>query len=122
MRNYYRVRRLFVSFQIEARRGASSWGGRRHFLQNHPLSEIAEPFRANPFPRKAGEERAQLVHNVFVLHGFPIHTVQPRAGLVASQVKLVLAGRLADEPDLGHERTRAAVWAAGHANDNLLVL
>ena len=72
------------------------------------------------FLREAREHRAQFVFDVRVLDHVLPDAVEPRAGGVAAEPDLIASRRFADKRDLRHVRPRAAVRAAGRADDDFL--
>src|SRR5213592_2428757 len=94
-------------------------GGR--LLPKDSFAPITEPFLPDPFPRKAGDNRAQLVDDFGFLDALAKQAVESCAGFVATEVNLILAGSFADESDLRHIRPRTAVGATRHADDDLFL-
>src|SRR6478736_5273924 len=101
--------------------GGSGSGDGGRLGQEDARGEIAEALAGEALVAPAGEERLQLGFELHFLDDVLVDLVQARAGDIAAEPELVLAGRFADEADLGHVRAGAAVRAAGGADDDLLV-
>src|SRR5277367_5442363 len=86
-------------------------------VEKNTVAPIAEAFAGISFLHETHKDGAQFGFNLgFLDHVFP-DAVQARAGRISAEPDLIASRRLADERKFRHVRPRAAVRAAGRAND-----
>ena len=83
--------------------------------------EFAEPLARLALLRISREQRIERRDDSVVLEVFGVKLGEPRAVERRAEIEVVAAGPFADQADLGDIRPRAAVRAAGHADDDVVV-
>src|ERR1035438_10532894 len=79
-------------------------------------AEITEPFARRAFRGPAGKERREHLGDLRRAHALTVHAVEPGRSGIAAEIERVAIRTHADDPYFAHERARAAVRTAGHAN------
>src|SRR5450432_1648413 len=88
--------------------------------QKDAVAPVAEAFSGISFLHETYEHRAQFVFDIRIFHHIFPNAIESCAGNVATEPDLITSRSFADERNLRHVRPRAAVWAAGRADDDLL--
>src|SRR3984893_7978888 len=85
----------------------------------HAQKKFAEGLAVRAQPRIGREQGLKRLDDGFVLDVLGIELREPRAVEGTAEIKIVTARAFADQADLGEVRPRAAVRAAGHAEDDV---
>src|SRR5215470_2255452 len=93
-------------------------GGRDETGTDH---EATKPFLGFAVGGVGGKERVQFGDDSGVVEVFGIEFGEPRAVKGSAQIKVVAARPFAHEANFGEVWARAAVRAAGHADDDLVL-
>ncbi len=83
--------------------------------------EIAEALAGLALLRVGGEQRIERRDDAVVLQILGVELGQARAVERGAEIEVVAAGAFADQADLGEIGPRAAVRAAGHADDDVVL-
>src|ERR1700730_3187335 len=87
----------------------------------HAQKKFAEGLAVRAQPRIGREQGLKRLDDGFMFDILGIELRETRAVEGTAEIKIVTAGAFADQADLGEVRPRAAIRAARHANDDVLL-